>query len=602
VPSVKGLSACSALHTPPPYTHTRTHAHTHTSCSWVLPGAAAQDAACRLVLKYLEAAGEELAALCTSKNNNSGSNSTGTGTAAGAGDCATKDAALQFRTRCRGLLASMAAVAIGLMSHLRDFDAFDEVDNACTSAPRVIGAALPPLGARGVRDRAARALCCALRRLASAEERELAEQACYTCLLLMCPGMLEQALGGQGRQGGKDDGAIIDEPAAATEFLLARAGATAGGDCGDGGDFLAAFQAAEAAAHQLDMAAGSDAAGSNLAAQQQQQPQQLPGPGSWGSDWRWRRRSSALGVLDRLRRMLLWRCAQASGKAGPVGCAPNTPVPLSMLPAAYVELFAQLLRLSMAPNAGVRASAMPTLHACVKRFPCLIEVLLPEGLAALAGIPGPFLHHHTHLANEPAALQQQQQPLLETDAQASLQEEGEGAGDAAGAGSTGGLQQQLAMFDAASFYASTLRDAMCSAAADEVGGAGSASLASSGSATAVSAGEGGNSNSGGTAAAESVNDGRVAGACALLAGCLDAWRCIFREDQPFVGFMHSLLAARRHSSAACLKSTQVLIMQVCVCSALLCSALLCSALLCSALLSAPDTVGPLSDSHGSFLP
>ncbi|WIA33391.1 hypothetical protein OEZ86_006527 [Tetradesmus obliquus] len=103
-----------------------------------------------------------------------------------------------------------------------------------------------------------------------------------------------------------------------------------------------------------------------------------------------------------LRRMLLWRCAQAAAKAAPPAspCSkPVTPgeaaagsatpagaVRLQQLPKEYLALFVELLALSMQPNAGVRGSAVPTLLACLKRFPCLVELMVPEVLAALAVI------------------------------------------------------------------------------------------------------------------------------------------------------------------------------------------------------------------------
>ncbi|KAF6261252.1 hypothetical protein COO60DRAFT_1625449, partial [Scenedesmus sp. NREL 46B-D3] len=314
-------------------------------------------------------------------------------------------------------------------------------------------------------------------------DRELLEQASYTSLLLMSPGMLEQAVGGQGRAGGKDDGAITDEPSAATAYLLAwgsssssssedAAAGVTGDDAADGAadGFVGQLMREEARVHRE--AASARAAAAAGTEDEAAEHSSRPAAGSWGSDWRWRRRTSPMTVMDRLRRMLLWRCAQAAAKAAPPalpGCEPVSPgeaaagsatpagaVRLQQLPQEYVALFQELLVLSMQPNAGVRGSAVPTLLACVKRFPCLVELLVPEVLAALAGVPGPVL---------------------------------------------------------------------------------------------------------GSVAQESANDGRVAGACTVLTGCLDAWRVIFRDGPAFRGFLYALMASRCHTSNTCLKSIQMLMMQ-----------------------------------------
>jgi hypothetical protein len=89
-------------------------------------------------------------------------------------------------------------------------------------------------------------------------------------------------------------------------------------------------------------------------------------------------------------------------------------------------------------------------------------------------------------------------------------------------------------------------------------GNGSAAAAVKAAAAAYAAAASGRS----SVAQESVNDGRVAGACTVLTGCLDAWRVIFRDGLVFRGFLYALMASRCHTSNTCLKSIQMLMMQV----------------------------------------
>lgn len=63
-------------------------------------------------------------------------------------------------------------------------------------------------------------------------------------------------------------------------------------------------------------------------------------------------------------------------------------------------------------------------------------------------------------------------------------------------------------------------------------------------------------------AQESENDGRVCGACAVLAPSLESWRVVFRDPVVFQGFVSALMASRCHSSNACLKTIQMVILQV----------------------------------------
>jgi hypothetical protein len=87
---------------------------------------------------------------------------------------------LVFKTRCRALLATMASTVIGLMSNLRDFEGFtaqSDLDSSSSSWPQVqvVGGCVPPIGAPGMRDRAAAALTAAVVHLKGGD-RELLEQ------------------------------------------------------------------------------------------------------------------------------------------------------------------------------------------------------------------------------------------------------------------------------------------------------------------------------------------------------------------------------------------------------------------------------------------
>jgi hypothetical protein len=92
---------------------------------------------------------------------------------------------LVFKTRVRGLLGTMAATVIGLMSRLRDFDGFvSDPDTSSSSRSsswpqlQVVGGVVggQQVGSSGVRDRAAVALAGAMKRLRGGGDRELLEQ------------------------------------------------------------------------------------------------------------------------------------------------------------------------------------------------------------------------------------------------------------------------------------------------------------------------------------------------------------------------------------------------------------------------------------------
>jgi hypothetical protein len=489
---------------------------------------------------------------------------------------------VEFKTRCRGLLASMAATVIGLLSRLPDFNGFGGSSSSSSTAAAVAGSSYPnlqvvggcgsPIGAPGIRNRGAAALAAAIRHLQGGD-RELLEQAAYTALLLMCPGILETAMGGTGRQGGKDDGAIIDEPAAATAFVLAYDALTSSssgkGGRLDGSGFVRAFCESEARV-LAEAAATAAAAGSSAL---ESAAGQRPGPGSWDVDWRWQRRTSPMAVFDRLRRMLLWRCAQAEGHGGPAEAVAagavvspaeaasgsvRTPVGclrLSQLPSELVGLFCELVALSMAPNAGVRAVALPSLQGCMQRFPCFVELLLPEALAGLAGVPGLLLPGSSSPAagGQPALLPDVaavNRFYSETLPEAMQKQQADAAAAAEGAKGATAASAALAAVAAAAAAAAAAQGGDSQAAAAAAGAA---------AAAAAAAGAGGGSSS---IAQESANDGRVAGACAVLAGQLEVWRVVFRDPAVFRAFLAALMASRTHSSVQCLKSVQGIIMQV----------------------------------------
>jgi hypothetical protein len=285
----------------------------------------------------------------------------------------------------------------------------------------------------------------------------------------------------------------------------------------------------------------------------------------------------------------------AADAAAGVSLTPAGAVKLQQLPVEYVALFVELLVLSMQPNAGVRGSAMPTLQSCVKRFPCLVEVMLPEVLAALAGVEGPLLHsprkplqqglgevqglgasgglpmpgsrgtgqqlHQQDVgqAEKGVVLQLPTSDELEHFYGVTLIEsmKSEKADAADAAGSSTGQASAAAGGAAAAAAALTAAAAAAAKAATSIDSSAAAAAATAAAAAAAAAAAGSRS-----VAAESVNDGRVAGACAVLAQSLDAWRVIFRDRLVFRAFVAALMASRCHSSNTCLKSIQMLIMQV----------------------------------------
>jgi hypothetical protein len=219
----------------------------------------------------------------------------------------------------------------------------------------------------------------------------------------------------------------------------------------------------------------------------------------------------------------------------------------------------------------------------VKRFPCLVELLLPEMLAALAGVPGPLGINSKGPAAAAAAgtaaamdVDGKEQQLWEqwvaadgdkvdrfyreTLAEAMQKQTAPAAAPAAAAAATGSnaaaaaaAKQALAAAVAAAAAGADPRQAAAAAvAAAGADGGGGALPAAAGANTAGSS----------SVAQESENDGRVCGACAVLAPSLESWRVVFRDPVVFQGFVCALMASRCHSSNACLKTIQMVILQV----------------------------------------
>ncbi len=149
------------------------------------------------------------------------------------------------------------------------------------------------------------------------------------------------------------------------------------------------------------------------------------------------------------------------------------------------------------PYSAVRNNTFPTLQSLIKRFPTLVPFLAPHYLAALAGLPSP-LQSSSGSGSRPQLLLPQQ------DLEAFL-----------------GPQLRSAMLNAGQF------ESVGAAAAAAVGGAASAVAGAVAAAmSAVSGGNGAGKQS--SAASESANDGRVAGACYFLNMSIEVWRHMFR--------------------------------------------------------------------------
>lgn len=167
---------------PPPATPVR---------RWAQPGDEFRSMAARLADKYLEQAAQQLLQLCSSSSSAAAPPAADTAAAAAGGDTDP----LVFKTRCRALLATMAASVIGLMSRLRDFDGFTDGSSSSSSSDgswaqlKVVGTTgANMIGAPGVRDRAAAALTAAVRHLQGGD-RELLEQVSpyhHTAELVSC--------------------------------------------------------------------------------------------------------------------------------------------------------------------------------------------------------------------------------------------------------------------------------------------------------------------------------------------------------------------------------------------------------------------------------
>jgi hypothetical protein len=157
---------------------------------WAQPTKDHISIAARLADKYLEQAAAQLTQLCSSNSSDT--------TAATAESSAAAAAGLDplvFKTRVRGLLGTMAATVIGLMSRLRDFDGFVSDPDSSSSWPQlqVVGGVVggQQVGSPGVRDRAAVALAGAMKRLRGGGDRELLEQVCVWGGERVCTSMVD---------------------------------------------------------------------------------------------------------------------------------------------------------------------------------------------------------------------------------------------------------------------------------------------------------------------------------------------------------------------------------------------------------------------------
>jgi hypothetical protein len=182
------------------------------------------------------------------------------------------------------------------------------------------------------------------------------------------------------------------------------------------------------------------------------------------------------------------------------------------------------------PYSTVRATAVATVHAALRRFPCLGPAVLPAYLGAIAGCPPP-----------PAAA-------------GAL-----GARDAAGAAAADAA--------VAEFYGRALRDASTREAPAGKDGGNGGKAGGGGKDGAGAAGKdgapGGKDTGGGSAAAqESVNDGRVAGACTALSGSIELMRHLYRDPPAWRALLRAALASRCHGSSACEDALSGLLMQV----------------------------------------
>lgn len=613
--------------------------------AWSSPGSQHVAAAEQLVDKYLEQAGQQLVAVATTSA--SGSKPSSSEAAAGSTSAAAQQGEQQTKYKLLSLVNQMVAVASGLMSRLRDFDGLPGADVGLDGAPlapgagqvqslRVVGWLGPAIGRPGVRNRAAAAFATAIQQLRSGD-REVLELALSMSMVLLANGVLEQMVASQMHRPGQSSGevAVLEEPAAATAYLLAS-GCSLGQTLGFGA----------------------------WSVQEQQEAEEEEVAGRWGEEWRWRKRSSIVSAMNRVRRMLVWRTGLAASRvqlaAGEVevdaasqlpreyldllwevvqvswdtwdhagegegqclsvpegelaGRGPSStecrvaigvceghvvrntcslyslpyqvhqqsvsaemdhargclsliclslicttmsptmltcyPLPPPRHPSPALAPTPLLLQMSMVPYKSIRSVSLTALQSVIKRFPNLARLVLPHALAAIAGTQAPLQHLAPDPASSSSSSQQVQQFLGDTLRQLMLSQPGD-SGSTAAAGSSG--TPAAATVAAATGVAAAAAAVAAAAAAATTAGARPTLPPRAAAATAAAAV---------SAAQESENDGRVAGAAAILNSSIECWRALFHDPALFSGVMRALMASRAHTSTACQNSVSNLLMQV----------------------------------------
>jgi hypothetical protein len=226
-----------------------------------------------------------------------------------------------------------------------------------------------------------------------------------------------------------------------------------------------------------------------------------------------------------------------------------------------------LLQMTMVPYKSIRSVSLTALQSVIKRFPNLARLVLPHALAAIAGTKAPL----QHLAPDPSSTsstsssQQVQQFLDDTLRQLMLSQPGD-SGSAGAAGGSGGAAAATTAAAATGIAAAAAATGIAAAAAAVAAAAAAATATPAGAATRPALPPRGAAAA--TAAAalsaaqESENDGRVAGAAAILNSSIECWRALFHDPALFSGVMRALMASRTHTSTACQNSVSNLLMQV----------------------------------------
>jgi hypothetical protein len=137
-------------------------------------------------------------------------------------------------------------------------------------------------------------------------------------MVLLTAGMTEQMMASQmGRpHQTREDVAVLEEPAAATAFLL--------------GSGLELEQTLDFKQQQAE-GQGQGQVGAGLGVQDGE----VEVAGSWGDEWRWRKRTNLMSALERVRRMWLWRTGLSAGRVqlerGRVEVDPTRELPVEYL-------------------------------------------------------------------------------------------------------------------------------------------------------------------------------------------------------------------------------------------------------------------------------